>query len=102
RAIEAAKSTIQTAARLAEQQEYCCRADAEAAAATLRALPAPYHRIDVTVEERLVYGRGRPKAHKPRPVKAIRYRLKTTISLQSERIIWPEGEAGCCVGAPCT
>ena len=97
RDIQAAQSTIQTAACLAEQREYFCRADAEAAAGTLRALPAPYHRVDVTVEERLVYGRGRPSAHKPRSVKAIRYRLKTTISPQTERIVRLEEEAGCFV-----
>ena len=97
RDIQAAQSTLQTAACLAEQREYFCRADAEAAAVTLRALPAPYHRVDVTVEERLVYGRGRPRAHKPRSVKAIRYRLKTTISPQTERIVRLEEEAGCFV-----
>src|SRR6516162_5121628 len=72
RDIQASQSTIQSAARLAEQQEYCCRADAEAAAVRLRALPAPYHRVDVTVEERPVYGRGRPSVHKPRPITVMR------------------------------
>jgi hypothetical protein len=33
RDLQASQSTLQTAARTAEQQEYCCRADAEAAAA---------------------------------------------------------------------
>jgi hypothetical protein len=95
RAIQAAQSTSQTAAGLAAPREYCCRADAEAAAVTLRALPAPYPRVDVTGEERLVYGRGRPSAHQPRSVQAIRYRLKTTISPQTERIVRLEEEAGC-------
>ena len=97
RDIQASYSTIQTAARTAEQQEYFCRADAEAAAAQLRAVPAAYHRMEVTVEERPVYGRGRPSAHKPRPIKAMRYRLKTTISPQTERIARLEEEAGCFV-----
>ena len=52
REIQASYSTLQTTARTAEQQEYFCRADAEAAAAKLRAVPAAYHRVDVTVEER--------------------------------------------------
>ena len=56
----------------AEQQEYFCRADADAAAAQLRAVPTPSHLVDVTVEERPVYGRGRPRAHKPRPIQATR------------------------------
>jgi transposase len=88
---------VQTTARTAEQQEYFCRADAEAAAAQLRAVHAAYHRIDVTVEERPVYGRGRPSPHKPRPIKAMRYRLKTTISSETERMAQMEEEAGCFV-----
>jgi hypothetical protein len=62
----------QATVRTAEQQEYFCRADADAAAAQLRAVHTPYHLVDVTVEERPVYGRGRPSAHKPRLVKALR------------------------------
>jgi transposase len=97
RDIQASYSTIQTTARHAEQQAYFCRADAEAAAATLRAMPTTYHLLDVTVEERPLYGRGRPSADKPRPIKAMRYRLKTTISIQTERIARLEEEAGCFV-----
>jgi len=97
RDLQASQSTIQTAARPAEQQEYFCRADAEAAAAKLRASHTAYHRVDVTVEERPVYDRGRPSPQKPRPIKAMRYRLKTTISPQTEHIARLEEEAGCFV-----
>jgi transposase len=97
RAIQASHSTIQTSARTAEQQEYFCRADADAAAAKLRAVHAAYHRVDVTVEERPVYGRGRPSTQKPRPITAMRYRLKTSISTQTEPIARMEEEAGCFV-----
>src|SRR5215831_5757293 len=88
---------MQTAARTAEHQEYFCRADADAAAAQLRAVHAAYHRLDVTVEERPVYGRGRPSPQKPRPIKALRYRLQTTISPQTEHMTRLEAEAGCFV-----
>jgi transposase len=94
RDIQASYSTIQTTARHAEQQEYVCPADAEVAAATLRAVPTTYHLLDVTVEERPVYGRGRPRAHQSRPVKALRYRLKTTMQPHTERISDTEEEAG--------
>jgi transposase len=97
RDIQTSSSTMQTTARAAEQQEYFCRADADAAAARLRAGSAAYHRLEVAVEERLVYGRGRPSAHKPRPITARRYRLKTAISPQTERIARMEEEAGCFV-----
>jgi transposase len=97
RDIQASYSMLQSTARTAEQQEYFCRADADAAAATLRGVQAPYHRVDVTVEERPLYGRGRPSPDKPRPIKALRYRLKTTISTHTERIARLEEEAGCFV-----
>lgn len=100
RDLQASYSTIQTTARHAEQQEYFCRADAEAAAATLRTAHTTYHLLDVTVEERPVYGRGRPSAHQPRPVKALRYRLKPTIQPHTERISCTEEEAGCFVLLP--
>src|SRR5207249_2171490 len=91
------QSTLETAARTAEQQEYFCRADADAAAAQLRAVHTTYHLVDVTVEARPVYGRGRPSSHKPRPVKALHYRLKTTIRPHTERLGRMEAEAGCFV-----
>jgi transposase len=97
RDIQTSSSTMQTTARAAEHQEYFCRADADAAATRLRAVSAAYHRLEVAVEERLVYGRGRPSAHKPRPITARRYRLKTAISPQTERIARLEEEAGCFV-----
>ena len=97
RDIQAAYSAVQSAARSVEQQVYFCRADAEAAAAQLRAMPAAYHWVDVTVEEQPLYGRGRPSAHKPRTIKAMRYRLKITISPQTERIARLEEAAGCFV-----
>jgi transposase len=97
RDIQTSSSTMQTTARAAEHQEYFCRADADAAAARLRAVSAAYHRLEVAVEERLVYGRGRPSAHKPRPITARRYRLKTAISPQTERMARMEEEAGCFV-----
>jgi transposase len=97
RGLQASYSTMQTTVRTAEQQEYFCRADADAAAAQLRTVHPPYHLVDVTVEERPVYGRGRPSSHKPRPVTAMRYKLKTTIRPHTERISRMEEEGGCFV-----
>lgn len=97
REIQASQSTLQTTARAAAQQAYFCRADAEAAAARLRAVPSAYHLLEVTVEERPQYGRGRPSATKPRAVKAMRYGLQTTVSAQTERIARLYEETGCFV-----
>src|SRR5215831_19109168 len=71
-------TTLETTVREAAKQEYFCRADAEAAAEQLRALPSAYHQVEVVVEERPQYGPGRPSRHKPRPVKAMHYGLKPT------------------------
>jgi transposase len=97
RARQTSQSPRQTAARTAEQQEYGCRADAEAAAAPLRAVPTASHLVDVTVEERPIDGRGRPSSHTPRTIKTRHYRLKTTIKPDAERISRREDEAGCFV-----
>jgi hypothetical protein len=94
RDIQVSSSTRQAPVRTAEQHEYFCRADADAAAAQLRTVHTPYHLVDVTVEERPVYGRGRPSAHKPRPITATRYRLKTTMRPHPEGIARREEEAG--------
>ena len=97
REIQASYSPLQATARTAEPQAYFCRADAEAAAAKLRAAHATYHLMDVAVEERPQYGRGRPRANTPRAVKVMRYGLKATVSAQSERIARMYEEAGCFV-----
>jgi transposase len=97
RAIQASQSTLQTTARAAEPQVYVCRADAEAAAAQLQAVHTASHLLEVTVEERPQYGRGRPSATKPRAVKAMRYGLQTTVSAQTARIAGLYEEAGCFV-----
>jgi transposase len=100
RDLQTSQSTLQTVARPAEQQEYLCRADADAAAAPRRAVPTAYHRVDVTVAERPLYGRGRPSSHKPRTVKAMRYMLKTPLKPASERISRRAAAAGCFVRLP--
>ena len=97
REIQASQRTLQTTAHAAEQQTYFCRADAAAAAAQLRAVHTAYHLLEVTIEERPQYGRGRPSATKPRAVKAMRYGLQTTVSAQTERMARLYEEAGCFV-----
>ena len=54
RDIQASQSTIQSTARAAAPPVYCCRADADAAAAQLRAVRAASHGRAVTVDEQPV------------------------------------------------
>jgi hypothetical protein len=52
RASQASSALLEATVREAARQEYFCHADAEAAAAKLRALPSAYHGVAVDVEER--------------------------------------------------
>jgi len=70
--LQASYATLEATGREAAQQQYVCRADAEAAAATLQTQPSAYHRVEVRVEEHPQYGPGRPSQKQPRRVKVLR------------------------------
>src|SRR4030095_15779051 len=72
-------------------------ADAEAAAAKLRAQQSAYHEVEVRVEERPKYGPGRPSSKQPRVVKALRYGLQVTLRERAEVITRKTQETGCFV-----
>jgi hypothetical protein len=94
RDIQASSSTRPATVRTAAQQEYCGRTDAAAAATPLRAVHTSYPLVDVTVEERPVYGRGRPSSHTPRPSKATRERLKTPMRpYTNASVVWRKRRA---------
>jgi transposase len=97
REIQASAATLEALTREAARQEYYCHADAEAAAAKLRALPSAYHGVDVEVQERPQYRPGRPSATRPRMVKALRYGLQVTLHERAEVIARKRQEAGCFV-----
>jgi transposase len=97
REIRASYATLEASVHAAARQEYFCQADAEAAAAKLRALPSAYHGVDVEVQERPRYGPGRPSSKQPRVVKALRYGLQVTLHARAEVIARKTQEAGCFV-----
>jgi hypothetical protein len=88
---------LEATGREATQQAYCCYADAEAAAAKLRALQSASHWVEGGVEEHPPYGPGRPSAKTPRVVKALRYGRQVTLRERSEVIARKTQETGCCV-----
>src|SRR5215471_19343935 len=94
---QASYATLEATVREVTQQEYFCRADAEVAAAQLRAQQSAYHRVEVMVEERPKYGPGRPSQKQPRAVKALRYGLQVTLHEQAEVIARKVQEMGCFV-----
>jgi transposase len=97
REIRASSATLAATVHAAARQEYFCQADAEAAAAKLRALQSAYHWVEVEVKERPTYGPGRPSSKQPRVVKALRYSLQVTLHEQSESIARKRQETGCFV-----
>jgi len=97
REVQASYTTLQDTIRAAQQHDYFCRADAEAAAAKLRATQSTYHQMEVTVEERPKYGKGRPSRHTPRPVKEMRYGLTAILREHEARIARKRAAADCFV-----
>jgi transposase len=97
RELQASSTTLEAAVREATRQEYFCHADAEAAAAKLRALQSAYHWVEVLVDERPKYGPGRPSQKQPRVVKALRYGLQATLHERAEVIARRTEETGCFV-----
>ena len=97
REIRASYATLETTVHEAACQEYFCHADAEAAAAKLRALQSAYHWVEVGVEERPKYGPGRPSSTRPRVVKALRYGLQVAVHERAEVIARKRQETGCFV-----
>ena len=95
---------IQTSAKILskliaqeEKLEFYCRADAEAAASRLCKLETELHSIDVFVEEKVHYARGRPSKNGTRKVASVRYILKARIEEKAQQIMRKREEAGCFV-----
>jgi transposase len=97
REVQESYATLEAIVRDLAKHTYFCRADAEVAAQQLRALSSAYHQVEVAVEACPQYGPGRPSRHKPRPIKAISYRLKPTLRVQPEVLLRKSQEAACFV-----
>jgi transposase len=97
RELQASHATLEATVREVARQEYFCHADAEAAAAKLRAVPSAYHWVEAVVEERPKYGPGRPSRTQPRAVKALRYGLQVTLHERAEVLARKVQETGCFV-----
>jgi transposase len=95
REVQASYMTLQETVRAAQQHDYFCRADAEAAAEQLRPMQSGSHQVEVIVEERPKYGKGRPSTRQPRPVKEMRYGLKAVLTEQ-EAFIARKRKGGDC------
>lgn len=84
--------------RKASKTEYFCRADAEAAAKRLTSSHSMYHSLDVEVEEKITYGKGKPpKDPVKRKIGSIKYLLKGTVNENTEKVEQAREESGCFV-----
>lgn len=82
--------------QVSEQKiKYACRPDAEAA--LVRLPEQTFHRLTGEIEEKVHYGKGRPKGVVPRPVARTTYRLKLRVEPKAQAIARAEKETGCFV-----
>lgn len=77
--------------------DYFCREDAEAAANKLSAESCTYYDINTQVEEKLIYGKGRPRNDGFREIKEMRYVVSADLSEDLVAVSTFREEAGCFV-----
>lgn len=98
RLLEKDRKQLEVHCKKATATTYYCRRDAQVAAEKLiHKSQTGYHRLSVDIEEVPKYGRGRPKAGKPRPILGYEYQLITNISQSPEKVNPLREEAGCFV-----
>ena len=97
RDIESSEQAARDALAPEARRKYLCRADAEAAAETLRRGGTDLHRIEAVVEELVTYAPGRPPKDRPRKISARRYVIRGEIIAKPEPIERRRAEAGCFV-----
>jgi len=94
--IEEKKSLTEKCNKVAKV-EYFCREDAETAANKLLEEPCSYYEISTQVEERPIYGKGRPRKDGFRELQEMRYLISVDISENKTAVSTFRKEAGCFV-----
>jgi len=97
RQLEKERHALEAKCTQMEKGEYFCQPDAEAAAQELRKMSTDCYQVNVSVEERPRYKRGRPSKESPRKIEEMRYGLSATIEEKTEDISTKRQEAGCFV-----
>jgi transposase len=93
------KESRQSLEEVIKREKHCyfCRQDAEAVLKRLEKTKARYYRIEAGILEKVQYGRGRPKANKPREIVGYRYEIVAQIKEKREAVERKRQEAGCFV-----
>jgi transposase len=97
RELEASEQSLRRRQRALHKQRFFCQADAEAAAAKARHEAGAYHRLEVQVQPRPQYARGRPKKDGTRTLTAMHYGLVAEVVEDQPRIERRRQQAGCFV-----
>jgi len=97
RQIKKSTSTLSKIIAKETESEFFCRPDAEVAASSLQKYDTELHRINVNIEEKIYYARGRPPKNGPRKVSHIRYVLEASIEEKRAKIKQIQEESGCFV-----
>ena len=91
------KKTVSEKCKEVTKQDYFCREDAEAAANKLSKEPCNYYEIKTQVEEKPLYGKGRPRNDGFREIKEMRYVISADIAEDAVAVSTFREEAGCFV-----
>jgi transposase len=91
------KKTLTGKCNEVTKPDYFCREDAEAAADMLSAGPCTYYEINTQVEEKPIYGKGRPRKDGFREIKEMRYVVSADIVEDVVAVSTFREEAGCFV-----
>jgi transposase len=91
------RKALQARADQLAKTDFACRPDAEAAAEQLRREPRSFYDLDVVLEERPRYARGRPKADGTRTLRQMRYGVRASLVERPQAIASARQQAGCFV-----
>jgi len=91
------KKALTGKCREVAKTDYFCREDAEAAANVLSAAPCTYYKINAWVEEKPIYGKGRPRKDGYQKIKEMRYVVSADIAEDIVAVSTFREEAGCFV-----
>jgi len=80
-----------------EKTLYFCIADTQAAINRLQKESPHFHDIELRIEERPLYARGRPRADGSRALKQMRYAVTGTLTQKPEALSTMREQAGCFV-----
>jgi transposase len=96
RELATGRKTFNSICKAAKKQEFHCRADAKEALKKLQEGKSKYYNLDIEIEERPKYGKGRPKNGVKKLTKMM-YGLSAVITENEETVSKLREEVGCFV-----